>query len=104
MYAVLFFTIFLAKMVITCMPIFFQNFDKETFIQIVLQLEIENNKEKSGMSEQVKEFMAKDYPKPVANHVFLMPSCITNESDFVFDEDQHVRAFYPSVPTPPPNS
>lgn len=102
-YAKLFFAIFFAKMAISTAPIFFQNFDKEALLQVVLQLEIENNNGKSGLGDQVKDVFAKGYFK-LANTISLQPPAdYTIEANIITNDARHIRAFYPTVPTPPPN-
>lgn len=102
-YAKLFFTIFFAKMVISTSPIFVHGFNKEALLQVVLQLEIENNNGKSGLGEQMKDIFAKGYFR-LANTVSLQPPAdYTIEANLITDDARHIRAFYPSVPTPPPN-
>ena len=48
-YAKLFFAIFFAKIIISTVPIFVHDFDREALLQVVLQLEIENNNGKSRL-------------------------------------------------------
>ncbi|GGG83804.1 hypothetical protein GCM10007415_16120 [Parapedobacter pyrenivorans] len=77
-------------------------FDREAVLQVVLQLEIENNNGKSGQSDQAKDVFAKGFQ--LATYFSLQPPTdYTIESNFVSNDAQHVCAFYPAVPTPPPN-
>ena len=103
-YSKLFFAIFFAKMVISTSPIFVHDFDKEALLQVVLQLEIENNNGKSGLGDQVKDIFAKGYFKLTTAISLQPPADYTIEANFVTDDARHIRAFYPAVPTPPPNS
>jgi hypothetical protein len=101
-YAKLFFAIFFAKMVISTAPIFIHGFDRQALLQVVLQLEIENNNGKSGLSDQAKDLFAKGFQ--LATYFSLQPPTdYTVETNFVSNDAQHIRAFYPAVPTPPPN-
>ena len=102
-YSKLFFAIFFAKMVISTAPIIVHNFDKEALLQVVLQLEIENNNGKSGLGDQVKDVFAKGYFKLATAISLQPPANYTVETNFVVDDARHFRAFYPAVPTPPPN-
>lgn len=102
-YAKLFFAIFFAKMFISTAPIFINQFDREALLQVVLQLEIENNNGKSGIGDQMKDIFAKDYPKSIAIFSLQPPTDLTTQATFVGDDARHIRAFYPAVPTPPPN-
>lgn len=102
-YAKLFFSIFFVKILISCSPFFFNHIDKETIIQVVLQLEIENNNGKSNGGEQAKDF-AKEYPKPATHLSYLPPLELFDTTSVILDDRRHIPAFYPSVPTPPPNA
>jgi len=90
-------------MFISTAPIFVHNFDKEALLQVVLQLEIENNNGKSGLGDQVKDIFAKGYFKSVMAISLQPPADYTIEANFIVDDARHIRAFYPTVPTPPPN-
>jgi len=103
-YAKLFFAIFFVKMLISATPIFFHNFDREALLQVVLQLEIENNNGKSGLGDQVKDVFTKFYTKDLAFLHSTLPSHYLKHTNFIADDERHIPAFYPSVPTPPPNS
>ena len=102
-YAKLFFAIFFAKMVISTAPIFIHDFDREALLQVVLQLEIENNNGKSGLGDQAKDVFAKGYLKLATYFGLQPPTDYTIQANFVSDDAQHSCAFYPAVPTPPPN-
>ena len=97
-YAKLFFAIFFAKMVISTAPILIHNFDKDALLQIVLQLEIENNNGKSGL-----DIFAKGYFGLALGISLQPPANFIIERNLVKSDARHIRAFYPSVPTPPPN-
>lgn len=101
LYAKLFFGIFFMKILISCSPFFFSHVDKETILQVVLQLEIENNNGSS--SDQAKDF-AKEYPKPATHLSYLPPLEFFNALIVIVDDSGFIPAFYPSVPTPPPNA
>ena len=90
------------KILISCSPFFSNHVDKETFIQVVLQLEIENNNG-SGSGDQAKDF-AKDYPQSATHLAHLPPHELSNASTVVWDDRRHIPAYYPTVPTPPPNA
>ncbi|MFC3199066.1 hypothetical protein ACFOET_15685 [Parapedobacter deserti] len=102
-FAKLFFAIFFAKMFISVAPVFGHQFDRDALLQVVLQLEIENNNGKSGGSDQVKDIFAKDYSKSTAYFGLQPPTHRIIQLNFIADDARHIRAFYPAVPTPPPN-
>ncbi|WP_436830892.1 hypothetical protein [Parapedobacter sp. DT-150] len=90
-------------MFIATAPIFLHGFDREALLQVVMQLEIENNNGKSGLGDQVKDIFGNDYPKSIAYFNFQPPTDFTVHPVFVLDDAHHTCAFYPAVPTPPPN-
>lgn len=102
-HAKLFFAIFFVKMVISTAPIFTPDFDRQALLQVVLQLEIENNNGKSGLGDQVKDVFAKGYLKLATDFALQPPTDYTIEATFISNDARHVCAFYPAVPTPPPN-
>ncbi len=102
-YAKLFFAIFFVKMLISTAPIFIHGFDREALLQVVLQLEIENNNGKSGSSDQLKDIFAKDYTRSSVLFSLHPPIDMDTDANVVINDARHIRAFYPSVPTPPPN-
>ncbi len=102
-YAKLFFAIFFAKMFISTAPIYIQQFDRDALLQVVMQLEIENNNGKSGIGDQIKDVFAKDYPKSTIPFKLHPPTDFIVQATFVSNDARHIRAFYPAVPTPPPN-
>lgn len=102
-YAKLFFAIFFAKMLISSAPIVFHNFDRQALLRVVLQLEIENNNGKSGLGDHAKELFTKFYAKDLTFLQSMLPLHYLKATNFVADDERHIPAFYPAVPTPPPN-
>ncbi|WP_353185008.1 hypothetical protein [Parapedobacter lycopersici] len=102
-YAKLFFAIFFMKMVISSAPIFIHGFDRQALLQVVLQLEIENNNGKGGIGDQAKDLFSKFYAKDLIFSHADLPLHYLNSTNFIADDKRHIRAFYPAVPTPPPN-
>jgi len=102
LFAKLFFAIFFAKMFISTVPIFIQ-FDRDALLQVVLQLEIENNNGKSGSGDQIKDIFAKGYLRLAPNCGLQPPTHLATQVNFIANDARHIRAFYPAVPTPPPN-
>lgn len=90
-------------MVISSVPIFVNNFDRDTLMQVVLQLEIENNNGKSASGDQAKDLFLKHYSKMAVYQQLLVPPADVVRLDFVTDDERDICPFYPSVPTPPPN-
>lgn len=103
-YAFLFVGIFCVKMLITCSPIFVSNFfNKDAYLEVALQLEIESKSSTKG-GETALDFFAKDYIRPIDN-LFIAPALPANTDLLgIYDTARHIIAYYPSIPTPPPNS
>ena len=86
-------------MVISVAPLIIAHLDSKTVNAVIMQLEIEHPKGADAKETSVKEFLAFSsfafsVPKPVLT--FLTDGLNT-------EQDRHLQAFYPSVPTPPPN-
>ncbi len=99
-----FLIIFLSKMVMLYTPSFIKNFDRNTYLSVVLQLEIENNTSGKGITDTCEEEVFSgyyvrsfDYPD------FIIPIYDIESINYFPDDAINIRAFYPSVPTPPPN-
>ncbi|HXH99953.1 MAG TPA: hypothetical protein VNI52_06770 [Sphingobacteriaceae bacterium] len=100
LFSILFLSIFLLKMVISGASLLIAHFDKQTVNEVIMQLEIENNaKSNEGKEKSVKEYFTwGSFGFALLHFIPLtLPSMIS------IDHDKHVQAFYPPVPTPPPN-
>lgn len=97
------FAIFMTKMLISVTPIFADVLCKDSVLQVVLQLEIENTAKGNNASEDLHEAGAKlftttsDYLSfcPVTENLGKEKRYLKNEGLF--------SVFHPSVPPPPPN-
>jgi hypothetical protein len=100
LFSILFLFIFFTKMVISVAPLVIAHFDKQAVNAVIMQLEIENN----AKSNDVKENTIKEY-FTISGFGFtvLHPTQIILAAMISADHDKHVQAFYPPVPTPPPN-
>jgi hypothetical protein len=93
--------IFFTKMSISITPIFSSLLDQNTILQIVLQLEIENN---NGAHNDHNESGSKFFNAKTEESYFL--AIITDnhgKQRHYLKNEKSIRAFHPSVPTPPPN-
>lgn len=93
--------IFFVKMSISITPIFSSLLDQNTILQIVLQLEIENN---NGAHSDSNESGSKFFNAKTEESNFL--AIITDnhgKQKHYLKNEKCIRAFHPSVPTPPPN-
>ncbi len=99
-----FLIIFLSKMIMLYTPSFIKNFDRDTYISVVLQLEIENNNSGKGLVDICEEdvftgYYAKFFTYPN----FVIPVYDIESINYIPRDSESIYAFYPSVPTPPPN-
>ncbi len=98
--SILFLSIFMSKMVISVAPLIKAHLDCKTVNAVIMQLEIEHSKPSDG-----KEFSAKDFISLNLPGISISsPLCMLDTGHVHTDQDKHVQAFYPSVPTPPPNA
>ncbi|MBC7913913.1 MAG: hypothetical protein H7Y07_07305 [Pyrinomonadaceae bacterium] len=101
LFSILFLSVFFMKMVISLAPLVIVHFDKQAVHAVIMQLEIENN----AKSNDVKETSVKEYfTLSSFGLVLLHPTELILISMINVDHDKHVQAFYPPVPTPPPNA
>jgi hypothetical protein len=99
-FSIVFLTVFFLKMVLSVAPLIVAHFDKQAVNAVIMQLEIENHA-KPG---EVKDSSIKEYLTLIHFRLTQMsPTLLVLPSMISVDHDVHVQAFYPSVPTPPPN-
>jgi hypothetical protein len=99
-FSILFLSIFLTKMMIFVLPFIISHFDKQAVNAVIMQVEIEGDAKSNDLKESpVKEFFTLSNFGYTANHStqLILPSMLS------VDHDKHVQAFYPVVPTPPPD-
>lgn len=98
LFSFIFLSIFFIKMAITVAPLIAVTLDARSVYAVVMQLEIECgagcDKSKAIEKEYFHNFLTFSLP---GSHQLLTCKVIAPE------DDDHFRAFYPSVPTPPPN-
>jgi hypothetical protein len=99
-FSYIFLFIFFAKMMITLSPLIIKHFDREIMNAVIMQLEIENHAK--GGSDMSKELF-KDYLYSATESTFLRTLQCLIAAPSVDNEAAHLRTFFPSVPTPPPN-
>lgn len=96
----LFLSIFVSKMVISVAPLIIAHIDSEAVNAVIMQLEIEHPKSSDAKESAAKEYITLNsisitLPSPV----WILKPVTVNTA-----QDKHVQAFFPSVPTPPPNA
>lgn len=96
--AILFLLVFTSKMILSVAPLFIQ-LDRTTINAVILQLELENE-----THETVKDSLAKK-ASDIYNvyELALIPIELSIKSKYHIKPRNYTNAFFPSVPTPPPN-
>lgn len=95
-----FLSIFFLKMVIATAPLIAISIDADSVHAVIMQLEIEQETSKGDFKAKViSEFYNRDSSFSFNNEEALLKLKLT-----LFQCDKHPQAFYPSVPTPPPNA
>jgi hypothetical protein len=102
LFSYIFLFVFFAKMVISVAPLIAVHLDSEIVKAVILQLEIENH---SGSgSDQAKDSLNKgEWLSGVHKFNFNRPQIDVAVKRYVVSRNFAIQAFYPSVPTPPPN-
>lgn len=93
------FFIFFMKMLISATPIFINNVDQGTILQVIMQLEVENTAKNSIVNNE-------DLHEPVTYRFIGLYSSAENDAkqNRYLKNEKSICSFHPSVPTPPPNS
>ncbi len=94
--------IFFAKMVIAVAPLIAVHMNSEMVNAVIMQLEIENHSSKSA--DQAKDSLNKgEWLNGFSKFKFCNPQIDIALNQYVLLRNYPIQAFYPSVPTPPPN-
>lgn len=91
-------------MVISVAPIYADLYDSDYVIAAIMQLEIENHSSKSNCTDGLPEYITKDFTNNISLGSFMAPIRYLSVKQFIPDDARNIKSFYPSVPTPPPNS
>ena len=99
--AIIFLSVFCAKMLISAAPVFLQTMDKELVNSVIMQVELEHGSD----NEPGKTIKYVDFK--IINHTYhsyipvVYDFMLTNS--FLNHSKRYVNPYHPSVPTPPPN-
>jgi len=94
--------IFFAKMVISVAPLVAVHMDSEVVNAVIMQLEIENHSSKGA--DQAKDSLNKgEWLTGFSKFKFCSPQIDVALNQYTLLRNYPIQAFYPSVPTPPPN-
>ncbi|HEY0896075.1 MAG TPA: hypothetical protein VGE15_05945 [Sphingobacteriaceae bacterium] len=99
LYSWIFLFIFFAKMVIAAAPLISDHLRADCLNAVIMQIEIEQE-----AKEEVKGKGLQEYTLRIPTFVFASSSVLLHRGPLVQKRDRHLRTFYPSVPTPPPNA
>ncbi len=102
-FSFIFLFIFFAKMVISVAPLVASHVDSTIVNAVIMQLEIESHSSKG--TDTAKDTLNKgEWLSGVYKFNFCQPHTAVAIQRYALKQNSHIRAFYPSVPTPPPNS
>ncbi len=102
-YSLLFFAIFIAKMIISTAPIVL-DLDKKVVNAAILQLELENNSKESGSdAKDINDFLKKGTEFIHVYDFVICPPVFTEKVSHHQFLRAYIKTYFPSVPTPPPN-
>lgn len=94
--------IFFAKMTISVAPMIAVHVDSEVVNAVIMQLEIENHSTKGV--DQAKDSLNKgEWLNGLSKFKFCNSYVDISLNQFILLRDNPIRAYFPSVPTPPPN-
>lgn len=89
-------------MIISIAPMIAIHLDSGMVNAVIMQLEIENQSAKG--TDPAKEMLNKgEWLTGLSKFKFCSPQIDLASSQHVFLRNYPIQAFYPSVPTPPPN-
>lgn len=102
-FSYVFLFIFFAKMIISIAPLIASHMDSKIVNAVIMQLEIENHSSKDA--DTAKDSLNKgEWLSGICKFNFCQPYKVITSQRYSTIQDYHIRSFYPSVPTPPPNS
>ena len=101
-FSFIFLFIFFAKMVISITPVIAHHIDSKIINAVIMQLEIESHSTKGA--EQLQDSLSKgEWLSGFYKFNFTSPQKTVAINKYISMQDSLIDAFYPRVPTPPPN-
>lgn len=97
-FSFVFLFIFFVKMGIATAPLIAISLDADSVYAVIMQLEIESSNGSDKVKETAKEYLVNFFTASLPGSFQLL--C---HDRMLVEDDGHFLAFYPSVPTPPPN-
>lgn len=89
-------------MAISVAPLIAIHMDSQVVNAVIMQLEIENHSSKGA--DQAKDSLNKgEWLSGLSKFKFSTPQIDLVSKQYILLRDYPIQAFYPSVPTPPPN-
>ncbi|SDM94600.1 hypothetical protein SAMN05421813_1303 [Daejeonella rubra] len=101
-FSIVFLFIFFIKMVISIAPLLADHLDSKIVNAVIMQLEIETHSSKGA--DQAKDSLNKgEWLSGLYKFNFEQPHKLIANKEYIAMQDYHIEAFYPTIPTPPPN-
>ncbi|GEM_PF-256350 len=99
--AIIFLSVFCAKMMISVAPVFLQKVDKELVNSVIMQVELEHGVDtENGKTAKYVDFK-------IISHTYSTYTPVVYDfrltNTFQKHFKRYVNPYHPSVPTPPPN-
>lgn len=102
LFSFVFLFIFFTKMVISIAPLIANHIDNRIVNAVIMQLEIETNS--SPGTDQAKDTLTKaEWLSGFYKFNLCRPVTAVAINKYIAMQGYHIQAFYPRVPTPPPN-
>ena len=98
LFSFIFLFIFFVKMGIAVAPLIAITLDAKSVYAVIMQLEIEHSTSTDKGKETVKEYCSNFFAASSPESTLLLTG-----AQMIPEDADHFYAFYPSVPTPPPN-
>lgn len=86
-------------MAIAAAPLISQHLRADCLNAVIMQIEIEQE-----TKEEVKGKGMQEYTLRIPTFIFASTTVFLEVRPVIPESDRHHRAFYPAVPTPPPNA
>ncbi len=102
-YSFLFLSIFFIKVLLALAPLYAHWYNKQQVADVIMQLELDDHSDTSDGNDLLAEKLAKEFPSYLNWSVFVAPLHYLSVKFFINDDSFHLKSFYPTVPTPPPN-
>lgn len=101
-YGNIFISIFLVKMLCPVMPLFL-SFEKKEIAAAIVQLELDNEGKDDNQDTKDSKTNKKGFEFDYPNLFGFRVSADLKEKDYHYLSKFHLKVYFPTVPTPPPD-